>query len=160
LTTKALALSITDLAKKDHTLLGLPISILARKAGLKVNDVYNKLLPALADKDLYEALKFADIGMKYAGIVDQNRLREEIGLEFIAAIDIIIGLVQEGLESNENHIKRKAMLLHGDLINEHAEKRRFIETITVESKMEELAKAKRAQDELKQEIIEYEEKNI
>ena len=45
---KPLALSITDLALKDKNILGLPISTLAKKAGLRANDVYEKLLPALA----------------------------------------------------------------------------------------------------------------
>lgn len=151
--TQELALSISDLAKKDYTLLSRPISSLAKMAGLKVNDVYKHLLPALADKNLNEALKFAGIGLRYAAIVDQNRLREEVGIEFIGALDIIISLVQEGLDSDEKYLQRKAMLLHGDLINEYAEKRRFIETVLTENKIQELATAKRAQEELGKEII-------
>lgn len=148
-----LALSISDLAKQDHSLLSKPITTLARKAGLKANDVYKRLLPALGDKSLKEALSFAEIGLRYAAIVDQNRLREEIGQEFIIALEMIFSLVEEGLDSKTNYIKRKAMQLHGELINEHAEKRRFVETILIENKLEELATAKRAQEKLEAEII-------
>ena len=152
--TEQLALSINDLAQKDVQLLGMPISSLTKIAGLKVRDVYDKLLPALASqKDLYEGLQFAEVGLKYAAAVDQNRLREEIGVEFVAAIDLIIGLVQEGLNSDKGHIKRKSMMLHKDLIDEHAEKRRFVETIMVEDKLQEVAKSNEAQKKLQEEII-------
>ena len=93
------------------------------------------------------------MALQYAAIVDQNRLREEVGLEFVTVLDIVISLVNEGLDSDEGHIKRKAMRLHGNLIDEHAEKRRFIETILTENKLEELAAAKCAQDKLELEII-------
>jgi len=150
-----LALSLTSLAQKDAHMLSLPISTLAKKAGLKAEDVYKRLLPALSEeKNLYEALKFAAVGLKYAAIVDQNRLREEVGVAFVATLEIIISLVQEGLDSDVRHIKRTAMLLHGDLIDEHAEKRRFIETITTENRLEELATAKVAQDKLRKELEE------
>uniref|UniRef100_A0A6M3KZJ1 Uncharacterized protein n=1 Tax=viral metagenome TaxID=1070528 RepID=A0A6M3KZJ1_9ZZZZ len=152
-----LALSLSSLAKQDHTLLGRPISFLARKAGLKANDVYCKLLPKLAEEsDLLEGLKYAEVGMKYATMIDQNRFREEIGVEFITAIDLIIGLVEEGLEytgDNKGAVIRKAMLLHRDLIDEHGEKRRFIQTIMVEDKLAEIAAGRIAQEELYQEII-------
>jgi len=148
-----LALSISSLAKQDHSLLSQPITTLAKKAGLRANDVYVRLLPALGNKSLKEALSFAELGLKYAAMIDQNRLREEIGQEFIIALDMIIALVQEGLDSDENYLKRKAMVLHGILIDEHSEKRRFVETILIENKLEELATAKRAQEKLAEEII-------
>ena len=151
---KALALSLTDLTNKDKSLLSSPISTLAKHAGLRVNDVYDKLIPALAEtKSLYEALQFADIGLKYATMVDQNRLREEIGIEFVTAIDLIINLVREGLDDDEGAIKRKAMLIHKELINEYAEKKRFIETIMTEDKLVEIAAAMEAQQALEKEIV-------
>jgi len=154
MTEHTLALSLTDLANKDRTLLSTPVSTLARKAGLQVNDVYSKLLPALAEtKGLYEALQYADVGLKYATMIDQNRMREEIGIEFITAIELIINLVREGLNDENGAIKRKAMMLHKDLIDEHAEKRRFVETVMVEDKVSEIAAAQEAQMELEKEIV-------
>ena len=149
-----LALSITDLAQKDVTLLGQPISTLAKKAGLRAGDVYSKLIPALAtEKSLYEALRYADVGLKYAGMVDQNRLREEVGEEFVFALELIIDRVKDGLDDESNMIKRKAMLLHKELIDTHAEKKRFVETVMVEDKLQEIVAAREAQAALEAEII-------
>ena len=45
------------------------------------------------------------------------------------------------------------MMLHKDLIDEHAEKRRFVETIMVEDKLREVVKSNEAQKKLQEEII-------
>jgi len=136
----------------DKSLLGKPITTLARMAGLRVDDVYNKLLPELDGKDLSEVIRYADIALKYASIVDRNRLREEVGENFINALDKVINIVYKGLESKDNWIKRKAMLLHGELIDEHTEKKRFIETIMVEDKIKQLNAMSLKLHEVKNEI--------
>ena len=152
---KELALSISSLAKEDRQLLSAPVTSLANLAGLRANDVYQRLLPALAEeKDLGEALKFAEVALKYASIVDQNRLRAEIGEEFVLSLELVIDLVREGLDASDKPIKRKAMSLHGSLIDSHAEKRRFVETVMVEDKLQELAEAKEAQEALTKEVKE------
>ena len=151
--TKELALSISSLAREDRQLLSAPITSLAKMAGLRVNDVYQRLLPALTNEtDLGEALKFADVALKYASIVDQNRLRAEIGEEFVLSLELIIELVREGLDASDKFLQRKAMSLHGSLIDSHAEKRRFVETVMLEDKLQELAEAKEAQEKLRKEV--------
>jgi len=152
--TKELALSISSLAKENRQLLSAPVTSLAKIAGLRANDVYERLLPALMDKDLGEALKFAETGLKYASIVDQNRLRAEIGEEFVLSLELIIELVREGLDASDKSLQRKAMALHGSLIDSHAEKRRFVETVMIEDKLQELAEAKEAQEKLRKEVME------
>jgi len=157
----SLALSIPSLievSEKNKEILGYPVSYLARLRGLTVKDVYSRLLPILAEeKSLLEALKYCDFALRYATIVDINRFRAEVGLEFVTALDMVIDFVKEGLDSDQGYIKRKAMLLHGDLINEHAEKRRFVESQMVEDKLKFLAEAHMKQQELEKEIIDITE---
>lgn len=152
-----LALSISDQYKMDKTLLGSPISKLAQKAGLNVNQVYAKLIPQLAGKDFAEAIRYAEVAIKYAAIVDRNRLREECGIEFITALDQVMTLVKQGLDSKEHWILRKAIALHGQLIDESSEKQRFIESILTEKKIELLAKTRANIKDLESEIIDFEE---
>ena len=153
-----LALSIYDQYKTNKALLGKPVSTLARLAGLQVNDVYSILIPELCKKNLGETIKYAEVGLRYAVIVDRNRLREECGEAFIAAMSMIIQIVKEGLESNEHWIKRKAINLHGYLIDESAEKQRFIDTLLTERKIELLAESRKNLNALEKEIIDYEMK--
>lgn len=129
-----LALSIHSRYLQDKALLSRPVSALAKMAGFSVNDVYKKLLPALLDRDLGEALRFAEVALQYGNIVDKNRLREEVGESYILALEIVFSLVQSGLKSSENYIKRKAMMLHGKIIDEAAERTRFVEAIIGEQK--------------------------
>jgi hypothetical protein len=151
-----LALSLTDQYTKDRAILTQPISTLAKRAGLHVNDVYKILLPELAKKDLGEVIRFAEVGLRYASIVDRNRLREECGPEFITTLSMIIKTVQSGLESKENWIKRKAIKMHGDLIDEQAEKQRFIEVLMTEQKLEMLKKSQKNLSKLEEEIMDIE----
>jgi len=150
---KELALSISSLAQEDRQLLSMPITTLANKAGLCANDVYKVLLPALANEtDLGEGLRFAETALKYASIVDQNRLRAEIGEEFVLSLELVIDFVREGLDASDKFLKRKAIALHGALIDSHAEKRRFVETVMVEDKLKEIAASKQAREALLKEV--------
>lgn len=151
-----LALSLYDQFEKNHALLGKPVSTLARMAGLNVNNVYGVLLPELIKTDLSETIKYAETALRYAAIVDRNRLREECGEEFIMALNLIIHIVEQGLDSTEGWIKRKAIMLHGALIDECAEKQRFIETLITERKVEMLAESKNNINKLNNEIIDFE----
>jgi hypothetical protein len=153
-----LALSLYDQSQKNRALLGKPVSTLARLAGLGVNDVYAQLIPELAKDNLSETIKYAEVGLRYAAIVDRNRLREECGEEFIVALSQIITIVRSGLESSEGWIKRKAMQLHGALIDEYAEKQRFVEVMMTERKHELLAEGKKNIKLLEAEIIDFEMK--
>ena len=153
-----LALSLYDQYDKNKALLGKPVSTLARMAGLGVNDVYSVLLPELVKTDLAESIKFAEVGLKYATVVDRNRLREECGESFIAALSMIIKIVESGLGSSEGWIKRKAIQLHGSLIDECAEKQRFVETLITERKVELLGESQRNLSRLSNEIIDFEMK--
>lgn len=153
-----LALSIAGQYEKNKALLSKPISTLARMAGLSFNDVYAVLIPELAKKDLAQTIRYAEIGLRYATIIDRNRLREECGEEFMTALSQIIKIVQDGLESDEHWIKRKAISLHGFLIDESAEKQRFVETLVTERKLELLAEGRANRKKLEDEIIEYEMK--
>jgi len=155
-----LALTIVDSYLKDQALLGKPISTLAKMGGLKAEQVFNKLVPALESKDLGEALKFADTGLKYMGVVDKNRLREEVGLSFIIAINQIVNLVGQGLESKENWIKRKAMTLHGALIDEAAEKQKFVEHILAEQRFNMIREHLENVNKIQDEIIDFEKNEL
>ena len=152
-----LALSITDQYNVDRAILGRPVSSLARMAGLKVDDVYDRLIPELAKSNLAEVIKFAQVGLRYASVVDRNRLREECGEKFIIAMDMIIQAVKSGLDAPEPWIKRTAMNMHGDLIDEMAEKQRFIETLVTEKKIELLKQSKENLGKLIDEIVELEQ---
>jgi hypothetical protein len=151
-----LALSLSNQYAQNRALLGKPVSTLARMAGLGVNDVYAVLLPELIKANLSETIKYAEVGLRYASIVDRNRLREECGEEFIAALSMIISIVQSGLSSSEGWIKRKAIQLHGSLIDESAEKQRFIETLMTERKLEMLKESKQNIKKLEDEVINFE----
>jgi hypothetical protein len=153
-----LALALTDQYAKNRALLGKPVSTLARMAGLGVNDVYTILIPELAKTNLSETIKYAEVGLRYATIVDRNRLREECGEAFIIALSQIIAIVQSGLESSEGWIKRKAMLLHGSLVDESSEKQRFIETLMTERKLELLTESRKNLMKLADEVIDFEMK--
>jgi hypothetical protein len=156
---EALALSLSEKYVHDRALLGRPISTLARMAGLTVDDVYRRLIPELARTDLGEVIKFAKVGLHYASIVDRNRLREECGPQFIIALDMIINSVKQGLDSKEAWIRRAAMTMHGDLIDEMAEKQRFIETLMTDRKIEILKESKEKIAKLQAEIYDLEEKD-
>lgn len=155
---KPLALSLHAQYLQDKMLLSKPITTLAKMRGVNVAQVYDVLLPSLVQKDLGEALRFAETGLKYASIVDKNRLREEIGESFIVSMDLIISLIQEGLLSKDNWIKRKSIAMHGELIDESAEKGRFIESLLVEQKMEMVVKSAGNISQIEEEVIMFEEK--
>ena len=151
-----LALSIYDNYQKDISLLAKPITTLAKMAGLTAEDVYEKLVPALIEtQDFGEKIRYAETAIKYANIVDRNRLREEVGEYFICALDECIKIVKAGLDSNDHWIKRKAMSLHGELIDEHSEKKRFIETILVDQKIKQLAEIRAEMEDADREIAEF-----
>jgi hypothetical protein len=154
-----LALSLIDQYQQNRSLLSRPISSLAHKAGLRVNDVYSVLIKELLNKDLGEAIRYAEIGLKYATIVDRNRLREECGEEFILSISTIINIVKDGLESKEPWIKRKAIQLHGSLVDEAAEKQRFVETFMIDKKLELIKESQENIKKLEKEIIDFEAKD-
>jgi hypothetical protein len=153
-----LALSLIAQYEVDKAILSRPISTLAKMKGLHAEEVYDRLIPELAGKDFGEVIRFAEVGLKYASIVDRNRLREEIGLKFITATDMIINIVREGLDSKDKWVKRKAMSMHGNLIDEQAEKQRFIETLMTEKKMQMLAESRENLSSLEKEIVDLEEK--
>lgn len=155
----ALALSLTDQYNKDRKLLAAPVSTLAKMAGLRVDDVYDRLIPELAKNNLTEVIKYAEVGLRYASIIDRNRLREECGERFIIAMGMIIETIKTGLDANEPWIKRKAMIMHGDIIDEYKEKQRFVETLMTEKRLEMLTQSKKNIDKLENEIIELEEKD-
>lgn len=155
----ALALTVTEMCQKDLALLSKPVTTLAKMAGLNVNQVYDKLLPQLANKKLEEAIKFADVAVRYAQVVDRNRLRDECGPEFILALDMVIKLVQEGLKSTEPWIQRKAISLHGVLIDESQEKQRFLEAISIDDRIAAVEKSKRNIEKLRTEILEFNERS-
>ena len=154
----ALALSVTDMCRQDISLLSKPVTTLAKMAGLNVNQVYEKLIPQLANKKLEEAIKFAETALKYAQVVDRNRLRDECGPEFILALDMVIKLVGEGLKSSEPWVQRKAMSLHGVLIDESQEKQRFLEAISIDDRIAAVKRSKENIEKLRTEILEFNEK--
>lgn len=154
-----LALSISALAEQDKTLMSKPVSTLARMAGLNVDEVYSKLLVGLTDKDLGEALRYAETALEYAKMVDRNRLREECGLSFITSLEMVIKLIREGLETKDGYLKRKAIKLHAQLIDEAAEKSRFVESVMLESKLQMIATSRKNIDKLEAEMLEFEENN-
>ena len=154
-----LALSLTDQYEKNKQILSAPISTLAKLSGLKVDDVYDRLIPELAKNNLGEVIKYAEVGLRYASIVDRNRLREECGERFIIAMGMIINTVKSGLDSKEPWIKRKAITMHGDLIDEQKEKQRFVETLITERRLEMLQQSKKNIDKLDKEICDLEEKD-
>jgi hypothetical protein len=153
-----LALSLQSQYEVNRAILSRPISSLAKMRGLCVDEVYDRLIPGLAQKDLSEVMKYAEVGLRYSTIVDRNRLREEIGPKFIVAIDMIINAVKSGLDSTEPWIKRKAMTMHGELIDEQAEKQRFVDVIMTEKKIEMLRESKEKISKLEEEIAKFESK--
>ena len=156
---EGLALSLHSQYLKDSKILGKPITTLAKMHGFKAEQVYKVLLPALNDKDLGEALRFAEVGLKYAEMIDKNRLREEVGQAFVMSMDFIFSLVEEGLDSKENWIKRKAIMMHASLMDEQAEKSRFVETLMVEQKLDMIMKSRGNISSIEREVIDFEEKN-
>jgi len=160
MTNMELALSLTSQYKANKALLSKPISTLAKMKGLCAEQVYDKLIPELAKKDIGEVMRYAETGLRYATIVDRNRLRDEIGMKFIVAMDMICNIVVDGLDNEEPWIKRKAMAMHGELIDEQAEKQRFVDVIITEQKLEMLKQSEKNLSQLEQEIWEFEEKAI
>ena len=154
-----LALSIQSEYQKNRTLLSKPVSTLARMAGLNANQVYKILLPELIKPDLGESLRYAETGLKYIQMVDRNRLREEIGEDFIIGLELMIDRVQDGLESSKGWIKRKAISLHGTLIDEASERKRFVETILTANAVETLRKSQENVKVLEDEILTFENNN-
>jgi hypothetical protein len=154
-----LALSLSSQYEQNRALLAKPVSSLAKMRGLNVEQVIDKLIPELSKKNLQETLRYAEVGLRYISIIDRNRLREEIGPKFIVAMDMIINTVLSGLESHEPWIKRKAMVMHGDLIDEYAEKQRFVESLMTEKKLEMLQESKKNITKLEQEIAQFEERS-
>ena len=152
----ALALSIYDKYEQDRSLLSKPITTLTKMAGVNVNDVYTALLPELAGRDLGEAIRFAEVGLKYAVVIDRNRLREEVGVQFVLALDLIIKLVNDGLFSSETWIKRKAIQLHSALIDEASERKRFVESVLADDKFEVIAERMESTSEIEKDILEFE----
>lgn len=152
----ALALSIHDRCQQDKELLSRPITTLTRMAGLTVNDVYSVLLPELAGRNLGEAIRFAEVGLKYAVMIDRNRLREEVGEQFVLALDLIISLVKDGLASSDKWIKRKAISLHSTLIDEASERKRFVESVLADNKFEMVAVSLGNLEKLEAEILDFE----
>jgi len=152
----ALALSIYDKYEQDRSLLSKPITTLTKMAGVNVNDVYTALLPELTGKDLGEAIRFAEVGLKYAVVIDRNRLREEVGVQFVLALDLIIKLVNDGLFSSEAWIKRKAIQLHSALIDEASERKRFVESVLADDKFEVIAERMESTNEIEKDILEFE----
>jgi len=154
----SLALSIRQEFQKNHYLLSRPVSTLARMSGLNVEEVYFALLPELVTKDLGNAIKFAETGLKYAQVIDRNRLREEAGESFIVAIELICALVKQGLDSSEKWIKRTAINLHGKLIDVASEKKRFVESLLVEDKLRMLQEGTEGMERAEQEILDFVER--
>lgn len=152
-----LALSLTSQYEADKAILSRPISSLAKMRGLCVEQVYDRLIPELAKANEVEVMRFAEVGLRYATIVDRNRLREELGPKFICAMDMIISVVKNGLDSNEPWIKRKAMSMHGDLIDEASEKQRFVDVILTEQKLAMLRKSQENVIILEAEMVNFEE---
>jgi len=151
-----LALSVVDEYKNNRALLSKPITTLARMAGLTAEDVYKRLLPELEKvNDLTEAVKYAEVALKYAAIIDSNRLREEVGESFIFCLGQVLKIVEKGLDSKEPWIKRKSMLLHGSLIDEHSEKKRFVETILVEEQLRRISEIQKGMDDTRKEIADF-----
>lgn len=152
-----LALSLISQYEENRAILSSPISTLAKMRGLHAEQVYDRLIPELAKRDIAEVMRFAEVGLRYSSIVDRNRLREEIGPKFIIAMDMIIGAVQGGLDSTESWVKRKAMLMHGELIDEQAEKQRFVDVIMTEHKLAMLKESQKKINIIEAEIIGFEE---
>jgi len=153
-----LALSIHEQYRQDKALLSRPITTLTKMAGLSVNDVYSILLPELSGRDLGESMRFAEVGLKYAVMVDRNRLREEVGEQFVLALDLIITLVKDGLNSTDKWIKRKAILLHSTLIDEASERKRFVESVLADDKFEMVAASMIRVQKLEDEVLDFEMK--
>jgi hypothetical protein len=156
---KPLALSLTEQSVKDRKLLGRPITTLARMAGLTVNDVFDKLTPELEKNDLEQTIRYAEVGLSYIAVIDRNRARQEIGQEFIRCMDLIIKRVNDGLNSKEHWIKRKAMKLHAYLMDEAGEKKRFVESVLVDDAYKRIQESKENIDKLEKEILNFEMNN-
>ena len=62
----------------------------------------------------------------------------------------------DGLDSKENWIKRKAISLHGMLIDEASERKRFIETMLSADKMETIKESTENIKVLEDEILAFE----
>jgi len=92
-------------------------------------------------------------------MVDRNRLREEIGEDFIIGLELMIDRVQDGLESSKGWIKRKAISLHGSLIDEASERKRFVETILTANAVETIRKSQENIKTLEDEILTFENNN-
>ncbi len=156
---QSLALSLCEQYRNDHSLLGKPVSHLAKLRGFTVEVIYKKLLIALMDEDLGERLRYAEIGLELARIIDKNRLREELGISFILTIDRIINIVQQGIDSEEAWIKRKAMKMYGYFLDENAEKTRFVESLLADQKINMIEKSRNNTEKIMQDIMEFEYKN-
>jgi hypothetical protein len=158
-TTKPLALSLFAQYAVDKRLLGKPVTTLARMAGLTVNDVFTKLTPELEKNDLEQTIRYAEVGLSYIAVIDRNRLRQEVGREFIKTMDLIITRINEGLNSKEHWIKRKAMKLHAYLMDEAGEKKRFVESILVDDAYKRIQESKENISKLEKEILNFELNN-
>jgi len=158
-TTKPLALSLCDHFKQDRSILGKPVSQLAKMRGFTAEQIYRKLIPALMDEDLGERLRYAEVGLQLAQVIDKNRLREEVGVSFILSMDIIINIVKDGVDYTEGWIKRKAMKMYSYLLDENAEKTRFVESLLVEQKVSMIEKSQGSANQILQEILDFECKN-
>lgn len=152
-----LALSLTSQYEANKAILARPISSLAKMRGFKAEQIYDRLIPELAQTDQAEVMRYAEVGLRYATIVDRNRLREELGIKFIVAMEMIMNVVQNGLDSKEPWVKRKAMIMHGELIDEASEKQRFVDVIMAEKRLEMLKESQKNLNVLEAEIVQFEE---
>lgn len=157
---KPLALSLGAQYVKDKALLGKPVTTLAKMAGLTVNDVFGKLRTELDKSDLEQTIRYAEVGLSYIAVIDRNRMRSELGIEFIKAMDSILKIVRLGLESKEHWIKRKAMKLHAYLMDEAGEKKRFVESVLVDDAFKRIQESKDNISKLESEILEFERDNL
>ena len=153
---KPLALSLCEYYKQSASILGKPVSQLAKLKGMTADAIYGQLIPALIDKDFGERLRYAEIGLQLAQVIDKNRLREEIGIQFIISMDMIIDIIKAGIESTEPWIKRKSMKMYSYLLDENAEKSRFVESLMADQKIKMIGESQTNVNAVMQEIIDFE----
>lgn len=140
--------------KKRPSLISKPLSELSHSIGLTPQKIMEKFIPLICgEKDLKELCNYAGLGVDILEYFDRNMWRTKLPEEFFLIFDTINDIIEEVYSDGEPWMKRRAIKLHMRLADTQADKRRFIEYIATEDKLQEIARAMESQKQLEGEII-------
>ena len=148
--------SSLDAFKKYPDTVNRPISFLSNKLGLTLENLYDKFIPLISTtKKIDELIAYADLGVEILHFTDRNMWRTKLPEQFFFMVDTVVDVVKEVIEDEEmsGWLKRKAIKMYMKLTDEQADKKRFIEYVLTEEKVNEIAESFEKQKVLEAEIV-------